>query len=175
MIRNQPYFQVRLIPGMSFTCYGTITGMIVIGEKRSNGSQGTKLSIWREDDNECGFFYKSEQEIFLSLNICSKFENYNKAFNCQLPVEMRVPVRPGDFLGIEQPRQFFSNFELYSVSVPALTNYIFYGRNHNFSDAIDLSMYSGPTSNTQPLILIRVNQGMHGFFSLPSGLLLLMG
>ena len=161
MIRNPPYFQVRLIPGMNFTCNGTITGMTVVGEKRSNGSQRMKLNVWRED--ESGFFYKAE-EFSLSPDICRKFENYNKVFNCQLSVKMRVSVGPGDILGIELPRQNVANFELYSVPESGLTNYIFYGRKHNFSHAIDLSTHTGPTlatSNTQPLIIMRVVQGMY--------------
>ena len=153
MIRNQAYFQVRLIPDMKFTCNGTITRIIVLGEKRPNGNERTKLIVWRE--NETGFFYKSDQEISLSPDICSKFENYDKAFNCQLPVEMRVSVEPGDFLGIQQPRKNASNFELYSVPQPRLTNYIF-TRLNLLPHTIDLCTYSGPNITMQPLIRIRV-------------------
>ena len=161
MIRNPPYFQVRLIPGMNFTCNGTITGMTVVGEKQSNGGQRMKLSVWRE--NESGFYCKAE-EFFLSPDKCNKVENYSKVFNCQLPVNMKVSVGPGDILGIELPHQNLANFELYSVPESGLTNYIFYGRNHNFFHAIDLSMHTGrtlATSNTQPLIIMRVDRGMY--------------
>ena len=138
---------------MSFTCNGTITRLIVVGEKRSNSNQRMmKLNVWRK--NKSGFFYKSDQEISLSPDICCKFENYDKAFNCQLPRRMRVSVGPGDFLGIEQSPQNAANFELYSVFEPSLTNYIFSRR--NLSHTIDLCTHSGPNITMQPLIRIRV-------------------
>ena len=157
-VTNQPFFnRVRLIPGMNFTCNGTITRVIVAGEKRPNGNRAMKLNVWREDEN--GLFYKSEQEIVLSSSICDKLENFNRAFNCQLPKRMRVSVGPGDILGIEQPPQNTAIFELYSVFEPSLPNYIF--RRNLPSTCIDLSsMHSVLANSMQPLIRIVIAEGI---------------
>ena len=155
-ILKQPYFnRVRLIPGMTFTCNGSITRVIVAGEKRPNGSREIKLNVWREDGS--GLFCKSGREIILSFDICGKFRDYDRVFNCQLPVE--VSVGPGDILGIEQPPQNAANFELYSVNEPSLTNYIFRRRDLS-STCIDLNMHSR-SSTLQPLIRIITERGIN--------------
>ena len=95
---------------------------------------------------------KSELEIVLSSGICTKEEN---SYVCRLPVSMRISVECGDILGIELPRRRNANFELYSVSEPVLTSYIF---KRDFISTIDLSN-TNETALLQPLIRLRVNSG----------------
>ena len=156
--RNRPYFnRVRLIPGMNFTCNGTITRVTVAGETQPAGRQGIKLNVWRE--NESGHFYKCGQGIVLSSDICRKFQNYDNAFECRLSMRTRLSVESGDILGIEVPRRDAANFELYSVSARGLTNYIFNG--NNLHPTVDLCDRINE-AEVRPLIMLgitRMDQG----------------
>ena len=153
MMRNQPYFNtIRLIPGMNFTCRGRITGVTVAGELR-DGSQGMKLHIWERDGNKSGIYQNCGHKVLLSPDMC-EYDNSTKIFDCWLPRMMQISVEPGGILGIELPRRNEADFELYSVSEPGLTNYIF---KRNLPSTVDLHSRINEIPSLLPLIRIKVN------------------
>ena len=146
-----------LIPGMNFTCNGKITdvtiggrGEMLPGKKRN---QRIKLRIWKENATEPGVYHKSDKAIVLEPSICQS--NNSQRYICQLSDRMQVSVERGDILGIEVPPRNRADFELYSVSAPGLTNYIFSGTDLppmvNLCDRIN-------ETEVRPLIMLRITR-----------------
>ena len=113
----------RLIPGMNFTCNGTITRVIVGGVMRSGNQKKLKLHIWKEDATEPGIYHRSGKAIVLALsnNMCN---GQNRRCTLQLMGGEQISVEPGDILGIEVPPSDDADFELHSVPMPGLMNYV---------------------------------------------------
>ena len=148
-----------LIPGMNFTCDGTITRVTVGGMRRSGkNKKKLKLRVWKENATEPGIYHRSGKAIALALNnnMCNE-----KKKRCTLQLlmeEKQISVEPGDLLGIEVPRSNAADFELDSVPMPGLMNYIFRSNQHsmvNLSDRMDVI-------EEQPLIMFRLNRGDSG-------------
>ena len=143
-----------LIPGMNFTCDGTITRVIVGGMRRSGkNKKKVKLCIWKENATEPGIYHRSGKAIALALNnnMCNE---RNRRCTLQLMEEKQISVESGDLLGIEVPRSNAADFELNSVPMPGLMNYIFSSNQHsmvNLSDRMDVI-------EEQPLIMFRLNR-----------------
>ena len=160
---EQSYFNRSiLIPGMKFTCNGTIMSVTVRGAVRS-GNETMKLSIWKENATEPGVYHKSKK-IVLARSMCNRPRRYT----CQLSDGMQVSVEPGDILGIEVPPRNAADFELDSVSVPGLTSYIFDGT--DLPPTVDLCDGIDETE-VQPLIMLgitRMDRGSYYYNNQPS-------
>ena len=151
-----------LIPGMNFTCNGTITKVIVGGMRRSGrNKKELKLHIWKEDATESGIYHRYGKLIALALNNNMCNEQKSRC-TLQLMEEKQILVEPGDLLGIEVPRSNAADFKLDSVPMPGLMNYIFRsgGINQrpsmvNLSDRMNII-------EEQPLIMFRLNRGDSG-------------
>ena len=154
--------RTSLIPGMNFTCNGKITNVTVGGQmltgKKPN--QRIKLHIWKENATEPGVYHKTEKTILLALNMCNRKKKLER-YTCRITRVKQVSVEPGDILGIEVPPRNATDFHLYSVSAPGLTNYIFDGTDLpptvNLCDRID-------ETEVQPLIMLgitRMDQGSY--------------
>ena len=162
--RSTSYFSDRsvaasysiLIPGMKFTCNGTITKVTVGGVMRSgNQRMKLKLRIWKENANKLGIYHRSGKEIVLALNnMC------NERCMFQLMSEKQISVEPGDILGIELPPSEDADYELHSVPAPWLTNYIF--KATNLPSTVDLCKRIDETKE-KPLIMFEINRdsGIH--------------
>ena len=152
--RDIRYNNIRLLPGMNFTCNGNVSEVRVAGMRRQNGKQRVKLHIWKENTTEHGIYHKSEQEIVLPSSICRRNDTIMTMYICRLPMHMWM-VEPGDILGIELPSRRDTNFELYFTE-SRLTNYIF---RRNLPSTIDLCSRISEMA-AQPLIKIEVDLGM---------------
>ena len=140
-----------LIPGMNFTCDGTITRVTVGGVMRSgNQTMKLKFRIWKKNATEPGIYHRSGKAIALALsnNMCK-----NRRCTLQIMGRKQISVEPGDILGIEVPPRDDADFELHSVSAPGLTNYIFRGT--NLHSRVDLND-SIREIEVQPLILFGI-------------------
>ena len=160
---EQSYFnRTRLIPGMNFTCNGTITNVTVGGVMRGNQRmKSVRIKFWKESAIQPGIYHKSNKTIVLALkrNMCNRQDR-----QCMLRLmdKKQISVEPGDILGIEVPPRDDADFELHSVSAPGLTNYIFKGTNHSRVDLNDRIM----ETEVQPLIIF-------GMRSRDSGIILI--
>jgi hypothetical protein len=141
-----------LIPGMTFTCDATITRVTVGGVVQSGKNQSIKLCIWKKKDQMT--YYKSEEIIVLTSNICDYDENEIQ-YSCQLKMGgKQISVERGDILGIELPSSDDTDFELHSVPA-GLKNFIF--EDTNFT-TIDLRNKSKEIK-VRPLIIIMLDSG----------------
>ena len=140
-----------LIPGMNFTCDGTITRVTVGGMRRSgNQTMKLKFRIWKKNATEPGIYHRSGKAIALAVNsIMCKI----RRCTLQLMGVKQISVEPGDILGIEVPPHDDADFELHSVPAPGLTNYIF--RDTNLRSRVDLDD-SIREIEVQPLILFGI-------------------
>ena len=161
---GRPFAASILIPGMNFTCDGTITRVTVGGVMRPGRNKlHIKFCIWKENSTEPGIYHKSRKAIVLALNqnMCNE---QDRQCMLQLMGEKQISVEPGDILGIELPRHNDADFELHLVSAPGLTNYIFRGT--NLLSTVDLSD-SIMEIEVQPLI-------MFGMRSRDSGIIIII-
>ena len=150
--------RTRIIPAISFTCSGTVTGWRAAGEIRDAGSAMTNsvLSIWRERNSGSGTYDRISGSR-IELGICgtqdpapSVMNNIN-IYECILP--KTVSVQPGYIVGIELPPQQESKFRLYFNSQGGQTNHVFDGRGTTFS--LSQAISSEETSD-QPQISLTI-------------------
>ena len=121
--------RTRIIPDLSFTCSGTVTGWRAAGEFRTeagNGQTNSVLSIWRERSSGSGTY---DRVSGIELGICGTEypapSVMSNIYECILP--QTVSVQPGYIVGIELPREQESKFRLYFNSQGGQTNHVFDG------------------------------------------------
>ena len=126
--------RTRIIPEISFTCFGTVTGWRAVGMIRVTGNRQTNsvLSIWKERSNGSGTY---DRVSGIKLGICGDEDPaplvMSNIYECILP--QTVLVQPGYIVGIELPQENDSKFGLYFNSQGGQTNYVFDGRGTTFS------------------------------------------
>ena len=151
--------RTRIIPAISFTCSGTVTGWRAAGEIRIAGNAETNsvLSIWRERSNEPGTYDRNDE---IEVGICGSEDpaplvtGMSGIYECNLPQSKRVSVQPGDVVGIELPAENRADFRLYFNSTNnAPTNYVFsdHGSTFSLSQAI-----SSEQASDQPQVSLTV-------------------
>ena len=123
--------RTRIIPEISFTCSGTVTGWRAAGEIRS-ALTNSVLSIWRERSSGSGIY---DRVSGIELGICGDEDPapsvMSNIYECILP--QTVSVQPGYIVGIELPPENESRFRLYFNSQGGQTNYVFEGHGTTFS------------------------------------------
>ena len=135
VIKGSDTLTTLVIPEMSFTCLGTVTGWRVAGEIHG-GDKNSFLIIWRERSNEPGTYDRVNRT---ELGICgdgSSVTGISNVYECTLPQDERVSVQPGDIVGMQLPEVNNVRFQLYFNSNNGPTNYIF---NHRSSPTINLN------------------------------------
>ena len=126
--------RTRIIPEISFTCSGTVTGWRAAGEIRLVESFLTNsvLSIWRERSSGSRTY---DRVSGIELGICGGEDTaplvMSNIYECILP--QTVSVEPGYIVGIELPPENESKFRLYFNSQGGQTNYVFEGHGTTFS------------------------------------------
>ena len=150
--------RTRIIPSLTFTCSGTVTGWRaagVIRESPGNSQQiqtNSVLSIWRETSNGSG---THERVSGIELGICGNEDPaplvVNNIYECILPHDQTVSVQPGYIVGIELPEENDSKFRLYFNTQGGQTNYVFNSHGTTFS----LSQASEETLD-QPQISLTI-------------------
>ena len=123
---SQFHVVTRLIPGLTFTCEGWITQFTIGGAKQPGGTQDPMIQIWRECPNQCGTYFKPVPDIPIRGNVCAGGVTRisSGVYRCTLKDAFRVPVQPGDILGLELPPTNYGDYEIYFTS-GGPTNYVF--------------------------------------------------
>ena len=106
----------RLFPNMKFGCFGTIVRFIA-AVWNTGGDQAPRIQIWREDKIQPGLYHKISPTIQIkksdSTDPCYQRDLSNSLFQCTLKKSYRIPVQPGDFLGLESPSHSNDDYVLY--------------------------------------------------------------
>ena len=122
-----------LIPGINFTCNGTIkiTGWRVVGIGRSvqqpPRTEYPKLQIWQQDASDCETYHKSGQEITFNCrqsrgNILNSSRIQISAnatvgvYDCKFANPYYASFQHGDILGLVLPPRNREGFALYFLS-----------------------------------------------------------
>ena len=151
--------RTRIIPEISFTCPGTVTGWRAAGEFRNSDNIiiNSVLSVWRETSSGSGTYDRIGE---IELGICGSEDpaplvvGMSGIYECSLPQSERVSVQPGDIIGIELPVDNRANFRLYFNNTNnAPTNYVFSGHDttYSLSQAI-----SSEQASDQPQVSLTV-------------------
>jgi hypothetical protein len=117
-----------VIPEMSFTCNGTITGYTFAGTKMVSGGQNPEIQIWRQDCSQPGEYYRIGANIVISDVLCEgEFTQvFDRVFHCNLTDTARQKVQPGDVLGLELTPQGNSAIDvLFARVIKGPMNYLF--------------------------------------------------
>ncbi len=105
----------RVIPGMSFTCNGTIVGFTVAG--RQGEGQDPIIQIWRQDSSNA---YRTSAEITINEAVCAEISIVlniperpdDQVWQCNLNVTNQVLVQAGGILGLVLPPRNDASFQM---------------------------------------------------------------
>ena len=95
----------RIIPDMNFTCTGTVTKWKAAGSFDNANNVNAFLGIWKQNSTQAGSY---DRVAKIELGTCGSGELVmvtGNVYECTLPVDLRVPVQPGDIIGIEIARR----------------------------------------------------------------------
>ena len=91
---------------MKFGCYGTIVG-VTAAILDAVGGQNPEVQIWRENETQPGLYHRissTNNLIRWNNNRCYRRILSRGIYYCYaLRENYRIPVQPGDFLGLELP------------------------------------------------------------------------
>ena len=95
--------EFRLIPFESFSCSGSMTGLLLVGAVRTSGNrnQYPEIQIWRKIDhssNTYTYSWQDSQEIRLNLG------DFSPDGVLQYNLTTPISFQSGDVLGVYQPR-----------------------------------------------------------------------
>ena len=141
--------QQRIIPGINFTCTGTLTKWI-IGAKRklakANNPQHLQLQIWRQFSNTYNRIITFSN--ITALNVTGDLNVYEYIPNPPLQFQTN------DFLGLYQPRLDNTEVEVYYQSGGGPRNFARYNQN---SPVTGRFTTGGGVDNSLPLVTVEVN------------------
>ena len=92
--------ELRVIPGMNFTCSGTIIGLLLGVDVRTvtnSRNQYPEVQIWRYDSSPSGFARQGSQQIRLAAG------NFSTDGVLQYNLNPPMQFQSGDVLGVYQP------------------------------------------------------------------------
>ena len=140
--------QQRIIPGINFTCTGTLTKWI-IGAKRklteANNPQHLQLQIWRQSSNAYNITTFSN---ITALNATGDLNVYEYIPNPPLQFQTN------DFLGLYQPRLNNTEVEVYYQNGGGPRNFARYNQNLPVTGRFTTG---GGVDNSLPLVTVEVN------------------
>ena len=143
--------QQRIIPGINFTCTGTLTKWI-IGAKRklteANNPQHLQLQIWRRQGSSNAYNRITFNNI-TALNATGDLNVYEYIPNPPLQFQTN------DFLGLYQPRLNNTEVEVYYQSGGGSRNFARYNRNSPVTGGFTTG---GGVDNSLPLVTVEVNE-----------------
>ena len=150
---------IRIIPGMLFTCSGTVTHWRAAGEfLRINASINPVLSIWRRRSSREPETYDRVGGI--ELGRCGSgiqaplVMGLRRVYECTLPQNERVSVQPRDTVGIELSEGNNARFRLYFDGDDGSQNYVF---NRQTLQTFNFNrLNAGRNESAQPQILLTV-------------------
>ena len=141
--------EFRLLPGESFSCSGTMTGLLLVGAVRTGGGrvQYPEIQIWR---NTGGNAYTRRASQKIRLNPGHFSPDGVLQYNLTTPIS----YQSGDVLGVYQPEQSDSVVRVYYDTNASTT----YQVNNNPTSPITIPNH---LSTINQLILISPVSGMH--------------
>ena len=156
-------YSTRIIPQLSITCNGDLTGWRAAGEITGR-SKSPLLQIWRETESQSGTYQKASDDIPLGLcNGRDSLEqvsiNLSSYYECVL--DAPVPVQRGDIIGLVLPRDRASSFRMYFTD-DSIVNHVY-----NFDP---LTVFPDPSQQgyreeyqdeAMPLITLIIAQGKY--------------
>ena len=157
----------RLIPGLKFGCSGTIV-RLTVAVAISNGQQGPRVQLWRENMTHSGTYHKSGSDILIVRmnHPCDRWplttSGTVRIFDCALSEEARVSVQPGDILGLALPPTTDTNLKILFTS-GGPTNHVF---QRQLPSTIDLAEADFVSSDL-PQITFLVVLGNYGLILCP--------
>ena len=98
--------EFRLTPGESFSCSGTMTGLLLVGAVRNDRKKYPEIQIWR---NTSGNTYTRQTSQEIRLNPGDFSPDGVLQYNLTTPISFQS----GDVLGVYQPRQQDSVVRVY--------------------------------------------------------------
>ena len=145
--------EFRLLPNESFSCNGTLTGLLLVGDIRADQglrNQYPEIHIWRNTGGNT-YTKQASQEIILNQG------DFSPDGVLQYNLTTPIPFQSGDVVGLFQPRQQNSIVRVYYDS-SASTTYQVMGTNPTSMIPIPNSLSS---TVTDELILISPISGTH--------------
>ena len=148
--------ELRVIPGMSFTCSGTITSLLLGVDVKTFVADSTdqypEVQVWRYSSLFKSYYRRQRQQIRLAVG------NFSTDGVLHYNLNPPMPIESGDVLGVYQPRHNESVVQLFyddDMTAPAAnlrtnTNQGLLSPGHNptvvENQAILLSPITGMTS-----------------------------
>ena len=133
-----------LIPGMNFTCNGTLAGFSFTAINRHKGNQDPEIQIWRKNVSQSGIYYRIEPAISVNFSgsdtVCADglAKVASRTYWCILNEAFQVAVLSGDILGLQLPPAVDNDADiLFTRGSGGPTNYLFH--NQLNSDVANLS------------------------------------
>ena len=126
--RNKLDGELRVIPGLRFTCNGSITSLLLGADARIvNGSKYPQVGIWRLKTNSFNFkYYDREEKKRIKLDAGTFSPDGVLQYNLKKP----LPFQSGDVLGVWQPPEVDSAVRLFydnDASAPVIQSVDFLG------------------------------------------------
>ena len=137
--------EFRLNPGESFSCSGTMTGLLLVGAVRTGRNQYPEIQIWRNTDGNT-YTRQASQEIRLNPG------DFSPDGVLQYNLTTPISYQSGDVLGVYQPRQQDSVVRVYYDANASTT----YQASNNPTSPITIS---NPLPASDELILISPISG----------------
>ena len=144
--------QQRIIPGIKFTCTGTLTKWIIGAQRtvtEATNPRHPQLQIWRLRQRSTNTYYRTNHfSDITELNTTDDLNVYEYIPNP--PLEFRA----NDFLGLYQPRIRDTQVEVYYQRGGAPRNF---ARSNRDSPVTSNFRTGGGVGNDLPLVTVEVN------------------
>ena len=149
--------EFRLIPFESFSCSGNMTGLLLVGTVRTDGSRNRypEIQIWRKIDhsnNTYTYSRQDSQEIRLNLG------DFSPDGVLQYNLTTPISFHSGDVLGVYQPEHGRSVVRVYYDSSTSTTYRV---KNNPTSSITIPDSFSSSAFHENERILLSPISGMH--------------
>ena len=149
---NKLDHELRVVPGLNFTCSGNITSLMVGADIRAIGVNRVdypEIQIWRGTQSFLGFIYARQSRTNIALTEGISSPNGVLQYSLTTP----IPFQSGDILGVYQPPENDSVVRLFYIDDPSAPVANFRNNSNAPFNFISPSANSATISNHHVLIL----------------------
>ena len=140
--------QQRIIPGIKFTCTGTLTKWIIgAWRQQASDSQHVQLQIWRQRQGSSNTYDRTNFSDITALNATDDLSVYE--YIPSSPLEFQT----NDILGLHQPRVRDTEVVVYYQEGSGPQNFAYSNRDSPTGDFTS----QGEQDNDLPLVTVEVN------------------
>ena len=146
--------QQRIIPGIKFTCNGTLTKWIIGAQRtvtQATNSQHPKLQIWRLRQGSTNTYDRTTFSDIAELNTTDDLNVYEYIPNP--PLEFRA----NEFLGLHHPRISDTQVEVYYQMGGGPRNFASSNQDSPVTNDFKTFRTGGGVDNDLPLVIVEVN------------------